>query len=710
MKNRNPIQCKKTALAVAISSVLMASVVAVAEEQEPEKDSQELEEVLVQGQFQQSLINRIAVSEQELPFTLDVIDREFLEARNFTRPIEALTTLPNIARFDDRVGSGTTSFRSRGFYAPILVDNRHQNDFRGMGARDNSFVERYEVLKGPASIASGPVGAGGIINTVTKTPHADEAYSFKLRADQYGSAGIDFDANVGEIADGVLFRVSGAQRDFSFATDATGRTTTAIRPVVVFDLGSSTTVKASAAYRKVESNPNFGLPLTTEGEIPHIFDTDTFGGLTDGKSNTKDTMLNIEVNHEFLDNLTLTVRGSKQSTDNDYKHLGGIYGYSDSGRGLDLEGNNSVYVVDNAAVNEMDAEFIDAQLSYEMSLFGQDANIVVGAASSENTRSRDFPESYEWREISLDDVNVPIYGWDDENYGALSTFDAIGHKLQSVYSEAVIRPVENLTVIAGIRLDELEQTYTRRGRDSVYDDSEVTTRLGGSYSLNDELNVYASFAQAFVPQYRGKADGSAAEAETSDGIEFGVKGSAMDNRVTFSAAVFSTTRKNIAVTDPDNTDFAISIGELDVQGFEFSSVTTLNDALSLTFNFGYTDIELSEEDEDLGVALPIFPKTSGSLYLNYVFLSGALDGLNIGGGFRHVGDSEGWTRTWDAYNVADLNFSYPVTDDIKVSLDVLNLTDELYIENTASSGPNRHSYGAVFGAPRTVTMSLRWDF
>jgi len=706
MKNQNPLHNKRTALAVAISSVLMASAVAVAQE----NDSQELEEVVVHGKFQQSLINRIAVSEQELPFTLDVIDSEFLEARNFTRPIEALTTLPNIARFDDRVGSGTTSFRSRGFYAPILVDNRHQNDFRGMGARDNSFVERYEVLKGPASIASGPVGAGGIINTVTKTPHADKAYSIKLRADQFGSAAIDFDANLGEIADGVLFRVSGAQRDFSFNTDAAGRTTSAIRPVVVFDLGSNTTVKASAAYRKVESNPNFGLPLTTEGEIPEVFDMDTFGGLTDGTSNTEDTLLNVEVNHEFLDNLALTVRGSKQWTDNDYKHLGGIYGYSDSGRGLDLEGNNTVYVVDNAAVNAMDAEFIDAQLSYETSLFGEDANIVVGVARSENTRSRDFPASYEWREISLSDVQNPIYGWDDVNYGAFSTFDAIGHKLQSVYSEAVIRPLENLTVIAGVRLDELEQTYTRRGSDSVYDDSEITTRLGGSYSVSDELNVYASFAQAFVPQYRGKADGSAAEAETSDGIELGVKGTMFGDRVSFSAAVFSTTRKNIAVTDPNNTDFAISIGELDVQGFEFSSVTKITDAISLSFNYGSIDIELSEKDEALGVSLPVFPKTSGSLYLNYAVQSGALDGLSVGGGFRHVGESEGWTKTWGSYNVADLNFAYRVTDDIKVSLDVLNLTDELYIENTASSGVNRYSYGAVFGAPRTVTMSLRWDF
>jgi outer membrane receptor for ferric coprogen and ferric-rhodotorulic acid len=348
------------------------------------------------------------------------MDSDFLDVRNFTRPIEALTTIPNIARSEDRIGTGTTTFISRGFEAPMLVDNRAQNNFRGMGARDDSFVERYEILKGPASIASGPVGAGGIINTVTKTPTAMSSAGVKLRADQFGSMGVDFDVNLGELnnSDTFLFRVSGAYRDFEYDADYAGRTTTAIRPVAVLNLNEDTSIKASVAYRDVESNPNYGFPLTSEGEIPDIIDTDTFTGFVDGESNTKDVLYDAELNHQFLDNLKLTVRGSKQSTDNDYKHMGGIYSYDY------LTTGDYTYISENAAKNKMDVTFIDAQLAYQANFWGQTQDFVIGVANAHNEWTREFSENYSWEPLPLDQIGEPIYGWDEENYGDFYLFNS----------------------------------------------------------------------------------------------------------------------------------------------------------------------------------------------------------------------------------------------------------------------------------------------
>lgn len=99
-----------TPLAAAISLALTAPLAFAEENKTKDED---IEKIEVTGSFQQSLINRIPVTPKELPFTLDVVDSELLELRNFTRPIEALTTLPNIARTEDRNGTGTTSFLSR---------------------------------------------------------------------------------------------------------------------------------------------------------------------------------------------------------------------------------------------------------------------------------------------------------------------------------------------------------------------------------------------------------------------------------------------------------------------------------------------------------------------------------------------------------------------------------------------------------------------
>ena len=95
---------KKSVVALAVISTLQAN----AEETAPQaiypshnasteegvtqavvsEDSQiGLEQMRVTGDFQQSLVDRIPIAPQELPFTLNVLDRALLDQRNFTRPI-----------------------------------------------------------------------------------------------------------------------------------------------------------------------------------------------------------------------------------------------------------------------------------------------------------------------------------------------------------------------------------------------------------------------------------------------------------------------------------------------------------------------------------------------------------------------------------------------------------------------------------------------
>ncbi len=671
-------------------------------------DQSNVEEVEVVGSFQQSLTNRIQVSEQELPFTLNTVDRDFLDERNFTRPIEALTTLPNITRTEDRQGTGGTQFLSRGFAAPILVDNRQQNNFRGAGARDDAFVDHYEVLKGPASIASGPVGAGGIVNTVTKSPEADRFTHVELRADQFGSAGVEFDVNVGEIdgSDLALIRVSGAYRDFKFDADETGRQTTAIRPVITLNLGSATSVKASVAYTEHEVTPNTGFPLMQNGDIPDGIDTDTFVGYDNAKGKVRDTLFNTEVNHEFLDNLKLTVRGSKQKTDFDYKNTSGLYNYAKDDAGLE-----AMYGFPQTAETESEATFVDAQLAYSAEFWGQDQDFVIGIANDKRSFDRLFNGYSYDGPYSLADIDQPRYG--DSGSGEPEPFTLTDSKLRSVLAEAALRPNDWVTVVGGIRYDKLKQDTVnyRRGNafPSEYDDSELTFRLGASASVSETINFYGSYAQAFIPQFGVRRDANPVKAETSNGIEIGSKGSLSDGLMTYQAGVFYTLREDVALKDPNNGPneaFVVSAGEVRVQGVEFSSTFNPTDALNFALNLGYTDIDVTEEGDD-ELSEPVFPELTGSFYLSYELQSGPLQGLKSGGGFRYVGEREGTIVDWDSYTIADLNFSYPVTESVDVSFDILNVTNEEYVENTSTPTVNRLAGGAVLGAPRTAALTLR---
>lgn len=705
-------------LAIAIGLVYSGQTFAQSEsgteQTEAEATSTVLEPVTVTGEFQQSLIDRIPIEPEKLPFTLDVIDRQFLDERNFTRPIEALTTLPNIIRVEDRQGTGTAFFMSRGFEAPIMVDNRPQNNFRGAGARDDSFVESYEVLKGPTSIASGPVSAGGTINTLTKSPQKDSFVDLKLRTDQFGTLSGEFDANPGNQSgsDAVMFRVSGAYRDYGFDADETERKTTAIRPVVTADLGSATSVKASVAYIEQELNPNSGFPLMSNGDIPAEIDTDTFTGFANGQGEVEDLLYEAEINHEFLDNLKLTVRGSKQDTDFDYQNTNGLYnyGYADGGPGIGVN-DPYVYSYSQRATTETESTFYDAQLAYEADFWDQTQDFMIGVAHQENSFERLFSPYQTVGPIRLDQLDIPRYGATD--LGPVAPFTTSDSTLKSVLAEAAIRPNDSLTIVGGVRYDDLDQLGInyRRGNafEAPFEDDETTFRLGATVSVAEAVNLYASYAEAFTPQFGLKRNNDPVEAERSDGYELGAKGSTSNGTMTYQTGLFYTLRENVAVTDPNNgpnETFYVTVGEMRVQGFEFTGSFKPAPGLSLTANFGYTDIDVTEAGDD-EVTEPVFPNVTGSFYVAYEIQSGALRGLSSGGGVRYVGERSGPYTDFDSYAVYDLNFAYPITNDIELSFDILNVTDELYLEN-ASAFAQRMTGGSVLGAPRTAVLTLNW--
>ncbi|MEM1019004.1 MAG: TonB-dependent receptor [Pseudomonadota bacterium] len=285
------------------------------------------ETIIVQGKFQQSLIDRIPIDPMELPFTLNTVDRDLIDLRNLPRPIDVIVNLPNVSNIVDSRGLGAPAFASRGFVSPVIINNRIQNAFRGGIQRDDSFVEHYEVLKGPASIALGPIGGGGIVNTVTKSPEDDPFFGVELSVDQFGSVTGEFDANVGTLLDNnaISFRVSGAYRNFNFDADETEREVFAIRPIIDLNLSERTYAQFAVAYTDVSFNPSTGFPLLNDGSVPENFDTGTFFGYDNGSGDADDVFVEGQLRHEFLDNLRLTVRGSYQKSDGEYQNINGIY-------------------------------------------------------------------------------------------------------------------------------------------------------------------------------------------------------------------------------------------------------------------------------------------------------------------------------------------------------------------------------------------------
>lgn len=678
-----------------------------------ELETPEVERITIIGSFQQSLIDRLPITPKELPFTLNTLGREDINERGFIRPIEILDTLPNVQLRDDP-GYGNPSFLLRGFEAPILVNNRVTNPSRGPGQPDDAFVEQYEVLKGPASIALGPIAGGGVINAVTKLPEQEDFIDLHVAADQFGSVRSEFDINKASLlgSDAFSFRLSGAVRDFEFDAEQVDRQEISVRPVFLFDNGGATTATFSIGYKRTDSVPNVSFPLFDDGSVPPQFGTDTFFGSANTDVVGKDLLIDTQIRHEFLDNLTLTVRGSFQDTESDYQDRGGLYNYTGNGFS---PSNPFVYAYSQVSVLEQETRFLDAQLLYSFTFAGREQSIVVGTSYDEGDIDFFQGRFGQLGPFLIDEIDLPRIGSPQESAPEERT-SWVDQNLYSVYVEAVIRPTDRFTIVGGLRYDDNKDALVIPGNDRFsrsQDESVVTGRVGITYEINDDINAFVSFAEAFIPQVGITRSGEQVEAERSENFEIGFKGTLLDGALGFDVAAFSTTRFNLAVDDPEDAGdftsiFRVTIGEQVNEGVELNLNYLNKSGLRFDLGFGYLDQKIKASAED-AVSVVNAPDYQVSAFATYTFQQGILNGLSIGGGVRHFGERPSSNPIFEFPNVtvADAFASYPINRDTTVQLNVLNLFDQEYLE---SAGFGNTQGLQRFGAPRTAIVSINTRF
>lgn len=684
----------------------------VLQEDERAAEQEDPSAIIVTGRFQDSLIDRLPVTEQELPFVLNSVDRETIDKRNFVRPIDVLDTLPNVQLAVDQSGYGTPIFQVRGFTAPVLVNNRLVTSLRGIGQRDDSFVEKYEVLKGPASISLGPIDGGGVINTVTKLPQPDQFLNVKVAADNFGSLNTEFDFNAGETtgSTAVGFRISGALRDFGFDAPEEDRREFAIRPVITLNSGIASG-RLSVAFKEFDTRPNSSFPLFTDGSFPSNFDTGTFFGLESSFADADDLFIDGQANFEFLDGLKLTLRGSYQDSDITYRDRSGLYNYANGVPGV-LRSDPVAYSYSTALASEDITYFGEAQLLYTFDVGGLDQSIVVGGAINDTSRDVFGNGFGAVGPFSLFDITAPRVGTPDGEPNTQQTV-FLGNKLYSAYAEFVIRPFERLSIVGGLRYDDFDNSVELIGvfrNDSAGE--AVTGRIGASYEVAQNVNIFVSFAEAFTPQNEVLRSGEPVGEEFSRNIEIGVKGEALDGALSFDLGAFSTDRANVAVDDPANIppqNFAIPITAQTNRGIEASIRLNLESGFGFELNYGYLDQDI--EDIKGAGARTSFPDHSLSFFGTYKVSEGSLSGLEFGGGARYFSERPSAVPDFEfpGVFVADAVASYPINQSITASVNVLNLFDELYLESAGATGGTFNGQ-QQFGRPRTIVFALRGSF
>lgn len=677
----------------------------------------DVDAVVVTGKFQNSLANRLPIAPRELPFTLEVIDRAAIEERGFLNPLDIIETMPNVVRRQTQLLPTGGSYFIRGLYATVLTNNRPENDSRGAGRRDVSQIERIEVVKGPASILLGPVIPGGAINQITKSPQGANFLDLTARAGSYGTYRLEGDGNLGKLfgSDILSGRMTLAVEDQRSPQDPERTKTFSVRPVIEASFSEQTRVQASLAYTNRDSVPGSPFPVNADGTVPAAFTPKTFLGVP-AKQTGEDTYADVELQHEFLDDLKLVVRGSYQNSTFDYKSSQGAENYA-GGRGFNPPNDNSAFVYYSKGYRDSQVAYGDVQLVGGFDAFGQRQDWVVGAS----TQRTKFDSYFRFGGLlgTADIRNLAAAVYAVPNFNLTPTpFSVRKDKLSSVYAETNLRFTDRLTVVAGARYDDYEVTNRVTNVSTPADD--VTFRVGGSFELTDGFNAYASYAESFIPQTGTLRSGDAIDPEQATNYEIGLKGGLLDNRVTVTAAAFKLTRENVATADPRNVTgqpaFVVPTGEQEHKGYEVSANWRAAPGLSIDIAYGYVDATITKvintaAGQGVGDSVELVPSHTWSAFGAYTVQEGVLQGLRVGLGVRDITrrPAPRFRITYPGYTLVDATVSYPVTEKVSLQLNVLNLLDEDYRESVGFAN-GTPATGHRFGAPRSAYVTVRARF
>lgn len=157
-------------------------------------------------------------------------------------------------------------------------------------------------------------------------------------------------------------------------------------------------------------------------------------------------------------------------------------------------------------------------------------------------------------------------------------------------------------------------------------------------------------------------------------------------------------------------------GRLDLRsrGVELEATASLDNGWSLIGSYSYNDVEITKlTSETVGRQLNSSPYHTFSLWADYEFQGGALEGLGIGAGLRYVGSSFGdnqhtpildnESRTFvDASLRYDLGKALPSLEGVKLQVNATNLLDE--VKQVCTTGFCYYDEG------RKIVGSIRYRF
>ncbi|MEM7672826.1 MAG: TonB-dependent siderophore receptor [Verrucomicrobiota bacterium] len=645
----------------------------------------------------------------DVPQSLSIITADQMTLQGFTSVGDIIDYTPGVNTSQGEGHRDAVVFRGVRSTADFFLDGV-RDDVQYYRSLYN--VEQVEILRGPNALFFGRGGTGGILNRVTKKGVIGESFNaYKASIDTFGEFSVQLDSNFAT-SENSAFRINAYYESLENHRDFYDGDRIGVNPTAKIALSDKTTVDLSYEYVDNERFVDRGIPTGANGEPVEAFEDIIFGDVDNQITEFEAHILKASVQHMFADNL----KGRLNVSYGDYDKLYGNFYAS----GYDQVNTPNIVELDGYIdTTQRESLTFSGDIVGELETGSINHTLVGGFEYIDTGNDNDrfnpvFSSNQDDREEFIIQNPLDFRGFAGTNadgeaitvaYSDLNDDTSADLAVYSFFINDEIEVTEQLDLILGARYDSFEIDVTNQitGEDFSREDSEVTPRLGIVYKPQENISVYASYSETFLPssgeQFASINDTSSRlDPSEFTNTEAGVKWD-FTQGLSLTLSIFEIEASQPQV-DPNDSEGQVFV-DSDITGFEAQIQGSITDKWSVIAGYSYLDAEIVNLDGPTGRRPREIPEHTFSIWNTYQ----VTDKFGLGLGLTYqdetfISNSLSSIATLPSYTRVDAAAYYTVSENLRIQVNVENLTDELYF-------PNSHStHQATVGAPINATFTI----
>ncbi|WP_395743279.1 TonB-dependent receptor [Prosthecobacter sp.] len=725
--------------------------------------STELDEILVESRLynpKRMQSPKYTEPARNIPQTLTIIPKSVIEDRGAFTMRDVLRNTPGISMQAGEgvsTGSGVDSLSIRGFSSRSdwFVDGiRDYGNYN----RDPWNTEQVEIAKGPASTTMGRGSTGGYINTVSKMAGLDE---FTTTTATIGTSNLyrgTVDTNQ-KLSEHTAIRLNGMWN----SNDVAGRDNVfmgryGIGASIVFGLGTDTRFTVNYMRQEENNMPDFGLPYIPnngtfvapvgylngfQNQLPPVDYSSFYGRRNYDYQKIQTDMITAIFEHDF--SKTLRFRNTTRWARNSFDMLASAPRFIDTDTGTggnqyttqlvteDQRRRSTNSIFTNQSL--LNADFDTGRLKHGLVMgleFAYEQQLAATRAG--NVRTTDLYDPSvsggltPGQQAAAPNRTTTIAGVSPTDLppsaeAHLSTI--------SVYAMDTVKIGRHWQVSGGIRYDHLHAVthgYYPTGANDIFGfNVPGPTNNDDLFSWKGAIVYkpvdYGSFYFGYATSYNATIDGgntgqlglttngaggttgnntfAGLDPEQATSYELGTKWDILKERLSLTAALFRTEKRNVRTT---NANITTPAGNQVVDGVEVGIAGQLTKRWQIFAGGAHMASKVSNSSiaGEIGQSIPNAPDYTFNLWTTY----NLTDNLQIGGGTQYmgkiIGNAANASRLIPDYWTTDVMVSYRFTDSFSLRLNIYNIADKRYIMSASSVGSATPGPGRFAALTATV--------